>query len=87
MFLYFSPKDRKLKSLIFNSMRSNLRRNTNTAIMFALCLSFLLFSGCSFMLISRLVSVSLETALGADLYGVVYDEVNLPSFLDEGPIS
>jgi len=33
------------------------------------------------------VSVSLETALGADLYGVVYDEVNLPSFLDEGPIS
>ena len=68
-------------------MKSNLKRNTNTAIMFGLCLSFLLFSGCSFMLITRLVSATLETAVGSDLYGVVFDEVGLPSFLDEGPIT
>ena len=68
-------------------MKSNLKRNTNTAIMFALCLSFLLFSGCSFILFSRLIETGVETTFGADLFGYVYDETALITFLDEIPIS
>ena len=87
LFLWFSPDYRKFEIIILNNMKSNLRGNANTAIMFALCLSFLIFSGCSFQLFGKLVTTGVATAGGADLYGFVYDEVNMPTFLDEIPIS
>ena len=87
LFLWFSPDYRKFEIIILNNVKSNLKRNTNTAIMFALCLSFLLFSGCSFQLFGKLATTGVANLSGADLYGFVYDEVNMPTFLDEIPIS
>lgn len=55
--------------------------------MFAICLSFLIFSGSTFALLGRMIEAGLETQLGADLYGVTVDHTGLTSFLDDGPIS
>ena len=55
IFLQIYRKDLKLVQLIMKSLDSNSKRNTNTAIMFALCLSFLIFSGCVFTLIGTLI--------------------------------
>ena len=85
--LCFMPGDRKLVGLIYKSMESNKKRNTNTAIMFALCLSFLIFAGGAFELFAILIASGLESQVGADLYAVSLDSVKLNEFIDEGPIT
>ena len=87
LFLVLMPQDRKLKVLIYKSMVSNKKRNTNTAIMFALCLSFLIFAGSAFELFGMLISSTLESQIGTDLYGVCIDYEGLNEFIDEGPIT
>ena len=87
LFLVFMPQDRKLKVLIYKSMESNKKRNTNTAIMFALCLSFLIFAGSAFELFGMLISSTLESQIGTDLYGVCIDYRGLSELIDEGPIT
>ena len=84
--LMFMPRDYKLKGLIYKNMEANKKRNTNTAIMFALCLSFLIFAGSAFELFAMLILSTMESTVGTDLYGVVIDSVNLGEFIDEGPI-
>jgi len=85
--LMLMPTDWRLKGLIYKSMETNKKRNTNTAIMFALCLSFLIFAGSAFELFAILITSGLESQLGTDLYGVTFDSVTLNEFIDEGPIA
>ena len=61
VFLMFVPNERRLKVLIYKSMETNKKRNTNTAVMFALCLSFLIFAGSAFELFAILISSTLES--------------------------
>ena len=48
-------KDRRLKTIISQNMAAHQERNTKTAIMFAICLSFLLFAGSTFILVGNLM--------------------------------
>jgi len=68
-------------------MESHQRRNTKTAIMFAICLSFLIFAGSTFKLIGKLIVSGLESRVGADIYAGVLDIRGLSTFVDDGPIS
>lgn len=75
-----------LNSLIRKNMESHSGRNTKTAMMFAVCLSFLIFSAGSFKLVGFLISSQLELAVGTDLLGQVVRR-DLPNFLDEVQIN
>jgi hypothetical protein len=87
LFLYCYRKDLKLKPIIAKNMEAHEKRNTKTAIMFAVCLSFLIFSGSTFKLIGNLIVSSLENQLGADLSAVALSYGGNTAYLDEGPIA
>ena len=53
LFLWLQPSYKKFENIILNNMKSNQKRNNNSAITLALCLNFLIFSGCSFLIISK----------------------------------
>lgn len=80
-------RDRKLKKIIAKNMEAHQKRNTKTAIMFAICLSFLIFAGSTFKMIGYLIKGGLETQVGADLYATIIDFTRCNSFIDEGPIA
>mmetsp|Transcript_22269 Transcript_22269/g.34447 ORF Transcript_22269/g.34447 Transcript_22269/m.34447 type:complete len:800 (-) Transcript_22269:1038-3437(-) len=86
LFLFFVPKDRKLKFLIQKNMQAHQTRNTKTAIMFAVCLSFLIFAGSSFKLLGDLIVSQLEIAIGSDIYAVTLNPF-VSTIIDEVPIS
>ena len=48
-------KDKNLKPVIMKNLQSHKRRNIKTAIMFSICLSFLIFAGSTFNLIGTLI--------------------------------
>lgn len=48
-------RDRNLHSLISKNMESHAKRNIKTAMMFGICLSFLIFAGGSFQLVGELI--------------------------------
>ena len=60
LFLLVMKKDRKLKGLILKNMESHQKRNVKTSIMFAVCLSFLIFAGSTFILLGDLIKSQLE---------------------------
>ena len=68
-------------------MISHQSRNTKTAIMFAICLSFLIFAGSTFKLIGTLIKSQLEESVGADFYATTIDFRSMNTFIDDGPIS
>lgn len=68
-------------------MEAHQGRNTKTAIMFAICLSFLIFAGSTFKLIGNLIVSGLEAQVGADLYAYAIEANSGKSFIDEGQIS
>lgn len=78
--LFFAVQDRKLRSLIYKNIESHEKRNTKTAVMFAICLSFLIFAGSTFMLIGTLITNTIENQVGSDLYGIDFSGA---SYLDE----
>lgn len=75
-------RDRNLNRVISKNMESHSGRNLKTAIMFGICLSFLIFAGGTFKLLGELIVSQLEISVGSDLYGVVVNPVSLPSFID-----
>lgn len=79
-------KDRKIKVIIQKNMESHQIRNTKTAIMFAISLSFLIFAGSTFTLIGKLIKSTLEQSVGTDLLAASLDYRGLNVFIDEGPI-
>ena len=56
MFMCICKRDRKLKQIVVKNLITHKRRNTKTAIMFTISLSFLIFAGSTFTLIARLIS-------------------------------
>lgn len=70
--------------MIDKNLDSHQKRNTKTAVMFAVCLSFLIFAGSTFLLIGKLVVSTLENQIGADFWG--YD-ISQATYMDELPIT
>lgn len=54
--------------------------------MFAITLSFLIFTGSVFELIGHLITSTLKASLGADLYALATDR-SLNTMINDGPIS
>jgi predicted lysophospholipase L1 biosynthesis ABC-type transport system permease subunit len=61
VFICCKPKDKNLKIIVMKNLKSHKKRNIKTAIMFAICLSFLIFAGSTFALIGNLIESTLET--------------------------
>lgn len=83
--LFLKPNDRVLSSLIMKNLASHRNRNTKTAMMFVISMSFLIFAGCVFELMGKLIMTQLElTTGGVDLYSTsLLSKIN---YLDEGRI-
>lgn len=73
-------RDRKLLPVISQNMHAHRNRNTKTAIMFAICLSFLLFAGSVFELLGAVMQKTVANQMGNDLYGKSLN--SLTSFID-----
>jgi len=54
-------------------------------MMFAVTLSFLIFTGSIFELMGHLITSTLEASLGADFYALATDK-NLYTMINDGPI-
>ena len=80
-------RDRKMFSLVTKNLDAHRNRNLKTAIMFAICLAFLMFAGSTFQLIGKLIKLQIETVVAADLYAMVINSRTLPVFLEENGIS
>ena len=83
MFLCFRPSDRNLERVVKKNFESHEGRNTKTAMMFTVALSFLIFAGSTFQLISNLILTQVESVIGADIY---FTSRLSPNFLNEGDI-
>jgi hypothetical protein len=59
LFLLFMRKDKNLEKVVAKNLESHSNRNTKTAMMFTIALSFLIFSGSTFQLIGNLVVATL----------------------------
>ena len=86
LFLFLWGADRKLKPLIHKNMKAHDKRNAKTALMFTICISFLIFSGTGFNLQTNVIENTLKLTLGADLtvedetYGL--DESQMRAYLE-----
>jgi hypothetical protein len=67
-FLLIMRSDRILYQVVKKNLESHEGRNTKTAMMFTVALSFLIFAGSTFDLIGNLVTSQLVGVLGADVY-------------------
>jgi NADH:ubiquinone oxidoreductase subunit 3 (subunit A) len=68
LFLLIMRSDRILYQVVKKNLESHEGRNTKTAMMFTVALSFLIFAGSTFDLIGNLVTSQLVGVLGADVY-------------------
>jgi hypothetical protein len=68
IFLLIMRKDRNLEQVVKKNLESHEGRNTKTAMMFTIALSFLIFAGSTFDLIGNLVTSQLIGILGSDVY-------------------
>ena len=78
-------KDKNLEKVVEKNFESHSNRNTKTAMMFTIALSFLIFAGSTFQLIGNLIVSQLEGVLGADIY--VTSLLSQNNFIDETRIS
>lgn len=86
LFLHVKRDDLVMKGVIEKNLLSHAARNTKTAMMFVIALSFLIFAGCIFELMGRLILSQVESMMGGvDLYGNA--GLSKLNYLDEGPIS
>lgn len=83
LFLLIMRKDNNLEKVVRKNFESHESRNTKTAMMFTVALSFLIFAGSTFELISNLVVIQVESILGSDVY--ITSRFS-PNFVNEGPI-
>jgi hypothetical protein len=83
LFLLIMRADKVLERVVRKNFESHESRNTKTAMMFTVALSFLIFAGSTFELISNLIVIQLESILGADIY--ITSRFS-PNFVNEGPI-
>ena len=85
LFLFIWGSDRKLKPLIHKNMKAHNKRNAKTALMFTICIAFLIFSGTGFNLQTNVIENSLKVQIGSDLSvedeTVGIDEYKLRGFI------
>lgn len=86
LFLCCCRKDRKLKPVILKNFASHEKRNTKTALMFSITLSFVVFSASTFALLTKLIVSTLEASLGNDFYARSLDN-SLGNMLDQGAVT
>lgn len=78
--------DRKLRPLIQKNMKAHDNRNSKTALMFTICIAFLIFSGTGFNLQINVIENNLRLLIGSDIgvedasFGL--DEANMRIFLE-----
>jgi hypothetical protein len=61
--------DRNLHICVQNNLKGHLKRNSKTAFMYMIAITFLLFAGTSFSLQRELLVAMLKMLLGSDLAG------------------
>lgn len=86
-FFTIFPCDRKLKTLVLKNMQSHQSRNRNTAIMFSVALSFLIFAGCIFELVGGVMMKAVSSQVAGDIRTINIRPAALDSLLDEDKIS
>ena len=86
LFLFCCKRDRKLKRVIEKNLVSHKTRNTKTSMMMSITISFLVFAGATFELMGSLLTSTIETAVGADIYAASTDK-SLGSMINDGPIT
>jgi hypothetical protein len=64
------------------NMQAHNKRNTKTATMFAVCLSFLIFAGSIFSLLGDLIKSQLEDSLASDFQGFIINSREPSGFFD-----
>lgn len=79
--------DRKLKTLVLKNMESHQSRNRNTAIMFSVALSFLIFAGCIFQLVGGVMQKAVSSQVAGDIRTVNIRPAALDSLLDEDKLT
>lgn len=87
LYIILCGKDRKLRPLILKNMTAHSKRNAKTALMFTICLAFLIFSGTGFSLQTNVLENSLKVTMGSDITVMDMsnglDEANLRQFLED----
>lgn len=68
IFMLICRWDLKLKPLIVKNLQGHKGRNTKTAMMFTIALSFLIFAGSTFSLMALMINQTLQSLFAADLY-------------------
>ena len=76
--------DKNLYQIVRKNLDGHEARNTKTAMMFTIALSFLIFAGSTFQLIGHLIISQLESAVGADIYATT---ISSPSYIDQVSLS
>lgn len=77
-------KDKNLYQVVRKNLDGHDARNTKTAMMFTIALSFLIFSGSTFELIGHMIISQLESTVGSDLYATSI--ASKANYIDEGPL-
>ena len=73
-------KDKPLEKIILKNMSGHTQRNSKTALMFCITLSFLIFAGTGLKLQSNSINATLKSQIGADMTVEVppYTKTSLP---------
>lgn len=66
-FLIFLKKYKHLEPIIVKNMQGHRRRNSKTALMYTIAMSFLIFAGTGFNLQSKTIGDNLKNTLGSDI--------------------
>ena len=86
LILFVARGDKKLNPLIQKNLESHRSRNLKTVMMFSICLSFLIFAGTAFTLMSEIIKKQLDMTLGADISAFTLNPEELNTYINEGPI-
>jgi len=87
LFLFLWGSDRKLKPLIHQNMKAHDKRNAKTALMYTICIAFLIFAGAGFSLQTNVIENTLKLTIGSDIaiedetYGL--DEFSMRTYLSD----
>ena len=66
--MFIFKKDRNLKFVIAKNLNGHFRRNQKSSIMFMIALSFVIFAGCTILLICNFVISASKNVFGSDIW-------------------
>lgn len=76
-------KEKKLETLIVKSLAAHRGRNRKTALMYSICLAFIIFSGAMFTMQSKAITGNVKAGIGSDIL-ILSASTKLP--LQEDPM-